>query len=117
MSIAQTASRLLEQFGEPVSIVFPSATPAFDPVTGEAQAPGNDTTITGFGYPSAYREGEIDGEAIKAGDIRLILEKVSSAPEVNASAIVDGSTYRIQAVQNIRQSGADVIYICQLRAN
>lgn len=117
MSIAQTASRLLEQYGEPVSIVFPSATPAFDPITGQPQTPGASTTITGFGYPSAYRDSEIDGDVIRAGDIRLVLEKVATAPEVNTSAIVDGKTYRIQSVQKIRRTGSDVIYVCQLRFN
>lgn len=117
MSIAQTAARLLEAYGEPISIVFPPATPAFDPVTGEPQTPSSDTTITGNGYPSSYRDSEIDGDVIQVSDVRLILEKVTTRPEVNASAIVDGTTYRIQAVQNIRKTGEDVIYICQLRAN
>jgi hypothetical protein len=45
------------------------------------------------------------------------LEKVSVRPEVNATATIDSKTYRIMDVQFIRRSGADIIYICQLRAN
>lgn len=117
MSIADTASRLLATYGEAVTITTPPTTPAFNPITGAAQTPSGGGTITGFGYPSAYRKSEIDGDVIKAGDIRLLLEKTSDRPAVNYTIVVDSKTYRIQAVQTIRKSGADVIYICQLRAN
>jgi hypothetical protein len=117
MSLAATASKLLAANGEGVTITFPPSTPAFDPVTGAAQTPSAAQTVTGNGYPAGYTASEIDGEAIKAGDIKLILEKVGTRPEVNATATVDGKTYRIMDVQFIRRSGADIIYICQLRAN
>jgi hypothetical protein len=117
MSIAETASKLLARYGEAVAMTMPPSTPAFNPVTGAAQTPSASTTVIGFGYPSAYRKGEIDGVTIKAGDIRLILEKIVSQPAAGYTIAVDGTTYRIQDVQKIRKTGADVIYICQLRAN
>lgn len=117
MSLAATASRLLAANGEAVTITFPPSTPAFNPVTGAAQTPTASQTITGSGYPAGYEGSEIDGETIKAGDVKLILEKVSTRPEAGATATVDSKTYRIQNVQFIRRSGADIIYICQLRAN
>ena len=117
MSLELTASKLLASNGEAVTLTFPPTTPAFDPITGAAQAPSASTTVTGNGYPSGYKKTEIDGEVIKAGDIKLILEKVTQRPEVSATATVDGKTYRIQDVQLVRKSGADIIYICQLRAN
>jgi len=117
MSLAATASKLLAANGEGVTITFPPSTPAFDPVTGAPQTPSAPQTVTGNGYPAGYTGSEIDGEAIKAGDIKLILEKVSVRPEVNATATIDSKTYRIMDVQFIRRSGADIIYICQLRAN
>ena len=98
-------------------MTIPPTTPAFNPITGAAQTPSGSSTVIGSGYPSAYHKSEIDGVTIKAGDIRLVLEKVSSPPAVNYTIVVDGTTYRIQDVQKIRKSGADVIYICQLRAN
>lgn len=117
MSLATTASKLLASNGEAVTLTFPPSTPAFDPITGAPQTPSASEVVTGNGYPSAYKKSEIDGEVIKAGDIKLILEKVSRRPEVNATATVDSKTYRIQDVQLVRKSGADIIYICQLRAN
>lgn len=117
MSIADTAAKLLKQYGEAVTITIPPSTPAFNPITGDAQTPSGGSSISGFGYPSDYRKSEIDGDVIKAGDIRLILEKVSQQPAVNYTIAVDSKTYRIQSVQKIRKSGVDVIYICQLRAN
>lgn len=117
MSLATTASKLLASNGEAVTLTFPPTTPAFDPITGAPQTPSAATTVTGNGYPSAYKKSEIDGEVIKSGDIKLILEKVAQRPETNATATVDSKTYRIQDVQLIRKSGADIIYICQLRAN
>jgi hypothetical protein len=117
VSLAATASKLLAANGEAVTITFAPSTPAFDPVTGAAQTPSVPQTITGNGYPAGYVGSEIDGEVIKAGDIKLILEKVSTRPEVNANATIDSKTYRIMDVQFIRRSGADIIYLCQLRAN
>lgn len=117
MSLSATASRLLAANGEPVTITFPPTTPAFDPVTGAAQEPNAAQAITGSGYPAAYEGSEIDDVTIKAGDVRLILEKVSVRPQVGAAATVDNIIYRIQSVKFIRKSGSDIIYICQLRAN
>lgn len=117
MSLANTASKLLASNGEAVTLTFPPSTPAFDPITGAAQTPSASATVTGNGYPSGYKKTEIDGEVIKAGDIKLILEKVTQRPEVGATAMVDAKTYRIQDVQLVRKAGADIIYICQLRAN
>ena len=120
--IAESAALLLAREGETVSIAFPG-TPAFDPVTGAAQTPTAATTVTGKGYPSQYRKSELgagdqNGQTtIQSGDIRLTLEKITPRPEVNCTATVDGRTYRVMDVRPIRKAGADVIYICQLRAN
>lgn len=117
MSLANTASALLAKNGEAVTITFAPSTPAYDPITGAAQTPSTSTTVTGNGYPSGYNKGEIDGEVIKAGDIKLILEKVTQRPSVSSTATIDSKTYRIQDVKVIRKAGADIIYICHLRAN
>lgn len=117
MSLADTASKLLRANGEAVTIALPDAAPAFDPITGEPQAAGTPTELSGFGYPSAYRASEIDGTVVQAGDTKLILELLTARPVVNAIATVDGQDWRIMAVQPIRKSGADVLYICQLRRN
>jgi hypothetical protein len=107
---------LLAAKGEPVTITF-FGSAATDPITGEAETPTANTVYTGNGYPSKYMKKDIDGANILAGDVRLILELIAERPEVGCFATVDATTYRIMDVNPIRLSGADVIYICQLRAN
>ena len=117
MSLADTASRLLAAQGEAVTFTFQPSTPAFNPITGAAQAPSTAATAEGYGYASAYNRNEVDGTAIKAGDIKLIVELTSPKPVAGCTATVDGRDYRVMSVQIIRKSAADVIYICQLRAS
>lgn len=115
-NLALTASRLLADKGEPVTIIFLGEA-STDPVTGAAQTPTANTVLSGFGYPSKYMKKDVDGANILAGDVRLILELLDQRPDVGCLASVDSQTYRVMDVNPIRQSGADVIYICQLRAN
>lgn len=115
-NLALTASRLLADKGEPVTITFLGEA-STDPVTGEPQTPSANTTFSAFGYPSKYMKKDVDGANIQAGDVRLVLELIDQRPEVGCLATVDSQTYRVMDVNPIRQSGADVIYICQLRAN
>ena len=113
MSIADTASKLLEEYGEPIQFSYESGA-TYDPSTG-GNAGGSTVLVGGFGYPASYRKGELSGTAIESGDIRLIAEKVAERPQVDWECIVDSKTYRVMDVQPIRKSGADIIYICQLR--
>ena len=115
-SLAVTASKLLAAKGEPVTITFVGGG-ATNPVTGEPETPAANVTYSGNGYPSQYVQKDIDGVNIQAGDVRLVLELLDERPEVGCLAAVDGRTYRVMTVNPIRLTGADVIYICQLRAN
>ena len=113
MSIADTASKLLVKFGEPVDFTYKSGG-AYDPATGGATG-GSVVTVSGYGYPSGYRKADISGTAIQSGDVRLVAEKVSERPLPDWNCLVDGKIYRVISVQPIRKTGADIIYICQLR--
>jgi len=117
MSLADTATSLLTQFGEAVTVEYPLATPAYDPITGEAQTPSSASTASGFGYPSAYRSGDIDGDIIRANDVRLILQVLDDRPVKGSHVTVNSVKYRVMETQFIRKTGSDVVYICQLRAN
>lgn len=129
MSLADTAAALLVKFGEEVTITSLPTAPGFDPITGAPSTggpapgpgpgPGGDgeTVEVAYGYPAGYKAGEVDGQAIMAGDIKLILEVTATEPQVGGKALVDGSTYRIMDLKRIRRSGVNTIYICQLRAN
>lgn len=115
-NLAATASKLLAAKGEPVTITLLGGGTT-DPITGEPVTPATDTDYTGNGYPSQYMQKDIDGTNIIAGDVRLIMELIGQRPEVGCTATVDSKTYRVMDVNPIRLTGADVIYICQLRAN
>jgi len=113
---AETAAKLLAKYGEPVSVTF-SDYAEYDPVTGAADGTTTQTTVVSSGYPSAYSTTEIDGTVIEAGDVRLILALISPAPVMGCMVALGGKAYRIMAVRQVRLSGADIIFICQVRAN
>lgn len=117
MSLADTAADLLDRFGETLTVTYQPSTPAYDPITGEPQTPSASNTATSKGYAGNYNSSDIDGDLIKANDVRLILQVLDDRPVKGAHVTVDSVKYRIMNTQFIRQSGADVIYICQLRAN
>ena len=114
MTLETSARNVLTRLGESVTFTY-STGESIDPITGEV-TPGTETTVAGFGYPGAYNSNEIDGTLIQQGDIRLTLEKVSAVPQVQWRCTVNSEEYRVENVRRVRQSGADVIYICQLRA-
>lgn len=114
MTITASASRLLKKLGEPVTLAYTSGA-TVDPVTGDTTG-GTPVTVAAYGYPGRYMANEVDGSIIKSGDIRLTLEKISTRPQQGWDATVDGKTYRIMDVRPVRKSAADVIYICQIRA-
>lgn len=113
---AAQAAKLLNKFGEAVTVTFPG-TAGFDPITGEPTTPSGGTSYTAKGYAGQYVNSDVDGTVIQANDIRLIMQLILARPEVGCTALVDGTTYRIMDVQAIRKTGVDVMYICQLRAN
>jgi hypothetical protein len=117
MSLQQTAIDLLIKQGEAVLLTFPDTVPEFDPVTGAEQAGTAGDSVNLFGYLSAYKAHEMDGSAIQAGDIKLIAPALAVRPVTGCSVVADGETYRAQSVNAVRQAGADVITIIQLRRN
>ena len=114
MAIADTATTLLAKFGEAVSLTY-ETNEVRNPATGEITTPATENVVPGFGYPSRFQNAEVDGTVIKRSDTRLILNKVDEEPAQGWRAQVQGKTFRVMDVQPITQSGADVIYICQLR--
>ena len=124
---AAQAAKLLNKFGEAVTITFPG-TAGFDPITGEPTTPTSGNSYTAKGYAGKYISPEsnmrrrtgpaiIDGTLIEQNDIRLIMQIIPVRPVVSCTALVNGTTYRVMDVQTLRKSGVDVIYILQLRAN
>jgi len=114
MSIVDTATTLLAKFGEAVALTY-ETDEVRNPATGQITTPATENEVPGVGYPSRYQNAEVDGTVVKRSDTRLILNKVSEEPLQGWRAEVQGKTFRVMDVQPITKSGADVIYICQLR--
>jgi hypothetical protein len=114
MTIADTATKLITEFGEAVSLTY-ETDEVRDPATGAIITPATVNVVPGVGYPSRYQNAEVDGTVVRRSDTRLILNKVDEEPAQGWRAQVQGKTFRVMDVQPITKSGADVIYICQLR--
>ena len=114
MSIVDLGTKLLAEFGEAVSLTY-ETDEVRNPATGEITTPASENVVPGFGYPSRFQNAEVDGTVIKRSDTRLILNKVDEEPAQGWRAQVQGKTFRVMDVQPITKSGADVIYIFQLR--
>lgn len=111
-SLQNTARRLLTKYG--VSIQCSRDNHGdFDVLTGQV---GDvvDSSYVGVGYPSAYRDSQIDGTLIKRGDIYLIF-RTSTEPKLNDVATVLGIKYTMLNIQNVTISGSNIIYKIQLR--
>lgn len=115
-NISATASNMLAEYGEAVTVTFPDYG-GTDPITGAVATGGADVVLIGKAYPSQYHKSDVDGQVIQAGDIRLILELLPQRPVVGCLVLVDGTTYRVMNSQIVRLAGSDVLYICQIRAN
>lgn len=113
---AQTATRLLAKYGEPVAVTF-NDWAEYDPITGAPDGSNTQTTVQAVAYPTAYFAREIDGTVIQAGDIRLVLELMAPVPVIGCTVAIGGTTYRIMDIRQVRLSGANIIFICQLRAS
>ena len=111
--LAAVASRLLASKGQSVS---------FSRVTGGSKnaatgitSGGSTSTYSGNGAGFGYNRSEIDGTIIQSGDIRLILEAVSTTPEPNDECTYDSVDYRVMSVKETSPGGTVTHYELQLR--
>lgn len=114
MSIVTSARNVLTKLGEAITFTYETGE-VRDPATGQIITPATTVTVDGFGYPGDYKSMDIDDDAIRRGDIRLTAEAVSERPQVGWRCTVDSKEYRVMDVRKVRFSGADVVYVCQLR--
>lgn len=118
-SLQTTALNLLKANGQAISFTY-SADRVVNPATGAVTQAGSTTTLSGFGAATKYKNIEIDGEAIKAGDLRLIcnntkLGETEIKPEQGWNVLTNSATWRVMDVEELNPAGINVIYICQLR--
>ena len=111
--MTQTARRLLTKYGQPVTAVKDN-TSDVDPTTGTVTETPSDTTYQGYGYPSQFKDNQIDGTLIKRSDTRLIFA-TNTTPEVNDIITISGVTHTALNVQKINAQGNNIVYIVQCR--
>lgn len=112
-SMQAVANKLLTDKGESVTFSRESAG-TFDPVTGTTTG-STTSTFSGYCHPSPYALQEIDGTLVQQGDIRLMVESMTSTPQPGDTVTFRSEAYRVMSNRPISVQGGDAAYYCQLR--
>lgn len=113
-NLQNTATTLLRRYGQQIDFTRAN-TGAYNTATGTRDdAP--DVEFQGFGAAFDYSQSQYDGNNIIIGDMRLLLEKVTPAPEIGDRFTMKGKVYSILRVTPLSPAGIDVLYECQVRA-
>lgn len=110
--LAATATRLLTSKGKVVTFTRYTSTD-FDPAQGINTT--TTSTFTGNGAAFGYKSGEIDGTVVIKGDIRLIVDAMTTPPLIEDNVTIDSLIYRVMNVEKVNPAGTPVIYKVQLR--
>jgi len=110
--LAAVATRLLTDKGQQVTFSRETST-GFDPETGINTT--NTSTFTGYGASFNYNSSEIDGTIVVKGDIRFVVEAMTTAPDSGDTVTVDSLIYRVMDVKKVSPAGTVVLYECRLR--
>lgn len=112
-NLAVIAARLLADKGQTVTFSRDNVS-SFDPVLGQ-ETLGTPVTYSGDGASFGYNKSEVDGTIIQAGDIRFILEAVTTEPLPGDSVTIDSVVYRVMDVRKSAPAGTVTHYELQLR--
>lgn len=112
-NIQSVAKRMLKDKGEQVTFSRASAG-TFDPATGTTSG-STTSTFSGYCHPSPYNTGEIDGTLIQQGDIRLLVESMTSTPQPGDTVTFRAEVYRVMANRPISVQGGDAAHYVQVR--
>jgi len=110
--MVELAEELLDEFGQPVTLVKAGQQAGFDQY-GNAVGATPDVSVTGLGCTVGYNFGEIDGTVIQNGDARLLYK--GETPEIDMTVTLDGVKWRIVSLNPINPAGILVMYSMQLR--
>ena len=113
IGLASTAARLLTKYGQTVTLSRETSG-TFNPVLGSYASPSA-TSWTGKGAAFNYNKNEVDGTQIRADDLRLTLEAVSTPPITGDTVTVNGIDYTAVGVTTTSPGGTVVKYDVQLR--
>lgn len=112
--IAATASELLAEFGQDVTLTRGTAG-TYNPATGKATV--SDTTATGKGVVLDYNQRDIDGTLIRQGDQRVYLSvDIGVTPQTGDSLTLGGKEWAVITSRTLAPAGTAVIHDVQIRA-
>ena len=119
-NMADTAYKMLALKGQSLTFSRREST-SFDPILGKDDtadvlaAIGQGTQFTVVGAAFSYKTREVDGVHVQTGDIRLIVNAMTTPPIISDHVSIDGDLYRVMRVESINPAGTPVIYKLQLR--
>jgi hypothetical protein len=113
-ALEATATRLLRDNGQAITFSYETGE-VINPATGTVTTPASESTVSGYGVASNYKNAEIDGQSVLASDLKLLASNVATEPKANWKVGVNGKTWRVMQVMPINPAGTNVMYICQIR--
>jgi len=114
MAMIEDVAYLVEAKGRSLTIKRNTTGP-YDPATSSATI--SEANVSAEGFLLDYKERERDGQRIKAGDRKAVIQAKSlTNPPRMGDKISDGSVEgNIVSVRIIEESGTPMAYVCQLR--
>ena len=109
-----TATRLLRDNGQAITFTYETGE-VINPATGVVTTPASNSTVSGYGVATNFKNAEINGDTILSSDLKLLASNVASEPKANWRVGVNGRTWRVMQVSPINPAGTNVMYICQIR--
>lgn len=110
--IAATALRLLQNFGQSITLVRVSGE-STDPVTGVVTS-GADASVTTTGIMKMYPQKMIDGTRILATDREMVLSN-EHTPVATDQVRIGTEDWTIVDIKTISPAGTDLVYFVQVR--
>ncbi len=111
-AIAKSAKVAIKDAGREVVFYTPASTGGYSD-TGEPLADVARAESIGVGVKLGYRIAEIDGQAIQAGDARVLYSGVT--PLVGMNVDLDGQTWQVVQSNPLNPAGIVLLYTVQIR--
>ncbi len=89
--------------------------PAAQPENPWDDPAGSPTSYTIRALIEEYRQDQIDGTLIRAGDRRVLLDPTVIEPTTADRVVIDGDEYAIVRVQAEAPAGVPLLYMLQIR--
>lgn len=107
---------IIERYGKSVTFTV-EAVQSYNPATGETTAATPVTHTRKVTPPTAYEQRFVDGETIRAGDMKVFVaaQGLAFVPALDQRVTIDSVAWRIMAVGPIYTGELVALYELQLR--